>query len=115
MLSAEKKAKRFEEEVREACDYGDFWFTVELVGLRHEFHEIHEVKGQLIKAYNDLENVCLNNREEVYEPVTNFLLSYVNSRTTIIQAIDACIQKLKSQIHTRRLLEHPKFRSYDVN
>ena len=66
MLSAEKKAKRFEEEVREACDYGDFWFTVELVGLRHEFHEIHEVIGQLMKAYNDLENVCLNNREEVY-------------------------------------------------
>ena len=39
----------------------------------------------------------------------------MNSRTTIIQAIDASIQKLKSQIHTRRLLEPPKFRSHDFN
>ena len=128
MLYAEKDAKRFEDKVHEACDCGDFWFILKLLGFEELVHEVcnngdflvilaDRIKRQLMKAYNDLEDACLDsrNREGVCEPITSYLLSFMDSKTTKIQAINASIQKLKSQIHIRGLPEPPKFRSDDFN
>ena len=110
MLHAEELAKGFEDMVDEFCDESDFFFIRCLL----KADDIADrIKRHLMKAYDDLEDACLDsrNREGPCELITSHLLSYMDSKATKFKAMNNSLQNLKSQINIRGLLDPPKFRS----
>ena len=68
-----------------------------------------------LEAYNDLEKVCQDNKEskDLSELITNNLTSCMSYQDSYMHLdIDDKVQDLKKQITTRRILEAPKFGSW---
>ena len=109
---AEKAAEEFKKSIDIACNSEDFSFILCLLQADEKAEEIGD---DLEQAYDNLEEVCQDNKDNkvLSELITDNLTSYISQQDLCVyQEIDDKVQDLKKQIIKRRILEAPKFGSW---
>ena len=92
---AEKAAEEFKKSIDIACNSEDFSF---ILCLLQADEKAEEVVDDLEQAYNDLEEVCQDNKDskDLSELITNNLTSYMSHQDLYVHLeIDDKVQDLK--------------------